>query len=122
MYSGEFVKKQPELAKKFMRAYLKGVRDYNRGLLNGKIAGKNADEVLNILTEYTEIKDKELYRAIVPQAANPDGRVNTESLKKDFAFFKEQGDLSGHATVDQIVDNSFVDAAVKDLGPYVPNK
>lgn len=118
LYSGEFIKKQPAIAKKFMRAYLRGVRDYNRTLINGKIAGPGADEVLAILTEYTAIKDKELYRSIVPHATNPDGRVNVASMKKDYAFFKEQGLLKSTATVDQVVDHSFVDAAVKELGPY----
>jgi NitT/TauT family transport system substrate-binding protein len=118
LYSGEFIKNQPEIGKKFMRAYIRGVRDYNDGLKNGKIAGKNAEEVLAILTEYTEIKDKTLYRTIVPNASNPDGRVNVDSLKKDFDFFKAQKLISGTATVDQVVDNSFVDAVVHELGPY----
>lgn len=118
LYSGEFIKNSPDIGKRFMRAYLKGVRDYNDGLKNGKIAGKNADEVLSILTEYTEIKDKDLYRSIVPSYSNPDGRVNVDSLKRDYAFFKSQKLISGSATVDQVVDNSFVDAVVRELGPY----
>jgi NitT/TauT family transport system substrate-binding protein len=118
LYSGEFIKTRPDLAKKFMRAYLRGVRDYNRALSNGAIAGPGADEVLAILIEYTSIKDKELYRSIVPHATNPDGRVNVASMKKDYAFFKEQGLLTSTATVDQVVDNSFVDAVVKELGPF----
>jgi NitT/TauT family transport system substrate-binding protein len=118
LYSGEFIKNSPDIGKRFMRAYLKGVRDYNDGLKDGRIAGKNAEEVLSILTEYTAIKDKDLYRSIVPSASNPDGRVNVASLKRDFAFFKSQKLISGTATVDQVVDNSFVDAVVKELGPY----
>ncbi|MDB5776472.1 MAG: transporter substrate-binding protein [Herbaspirillum sp.] len=122
LYSGEFIKNQPEAAQKFMRAYLKGVRDYNDALKDGRIAGKNADEILSILTEYTAIKDKELYRAIIPQATDPDGRLNLASLKKDLDFFREQKLISGNATVDQVVDNSFADLAMRDLGPYRPDK
>lgn len=118
LYSGEFVKNRPEVARRFMRAYLKGVRDYNRTLVDGKIAGPGAEEVLAVLTEYTAIKDKDLYREIVPHATNPDGRVNVASMKLDYAFFKEQGLVSGTGTVEQLVDNSFVDAVVKELGPY----
>jgi NitT/TauT family transport system substrate-binding protein len=118
LYSGEFIKNRPAVAQKFMRAYLRGVRDYNRALLNGAIAGPGAAEVLDILTEYTSIKDKEIYRSIVPHATNPDGRVNVASMKKDYAFFKEQGLVTSKATVDEVVDNSFVDAVVKELGPY----
>jgi NitT/TauT family transport system substrate-binding protein len=118
LYSGVFAKEQPEAAKKFMRAYLKGVRYYNDALKDGKIAGKNADEVISILTEYTAIKDPEVYRSIVPNACNPDGRVNADSLRKDFAFFNEQGLIKGKVDFNEIFDNSYVDAVVRELGSY----
>ena len=84
LYSGEFIRLQPEVARKFMRAYIKGVRHYNDALKDGKLAGKKADEVIVILTEYTNIKDSEVYCSIIPNACNPDGRVNAESLRKDY--------------------------------------
>jgi hypothetical protein len=34
------------------------------------------------------------------------------------AIFKEQGLLTGQVDVDKVVDHSFVDAVVKELGPY----
>ncbi len=118
LYSGVFIKEQPEAARKFMRAYLKGVRDYNDALKDGRIAGKNADEIIAILTEYTAIKDAEIYRSIIANACNPDGHVNAESLRKDFSFFTEQGLIKGAVAFQDIFDNSFVDAALRDLGPY----
>ena len=118
LYSGVFIKEQPEAAKKFMRAYIKGVREYNDALKDGKLAGKNAEEVIAILTEYTNIKDGDVYRSIIPNACNPDGHVNADSLRKDFAFFTEQGLIKGKVAFQDIFDNSFVDAAVRDLGPY----
>jgi NitT/TauT family transport system substrate-binding protein len=118
LYSGVFAKEQPEAAKKFMRAYIKGVREYNDALKDGKIAGKNANEVIAILTEYTAIKDPEVYRSIVPSACDPNGRVNFDSLRKDFAFFKEQDLIKGKVEANEIFDNSFVEAVVRELGPY----
>ena len=50
---------RPEHALKFMRAYIRAVREYNDALKDGRIAGPNADEVISILTEYTFIKDAE---------------------------------------------------------------
>ena len=119
LYGGGFIKENPEVAKKFMRAYVRGVRDYNDALIDGKLAGPKAEEVIAILTEFTNIKDPNVYRTIVPHGTNPDGRVNETSLRKDHQFFKEQGLLEGSASVEQVVDNSFVEAALKDLGPYV---
>jgi NitT/TauT family transport system substrate-binding protein len=118
LYGGGFAKSNPDAARRFMRAYLRAVRDYNDALKDGKLAGKNADEVIAVLTEYTSIKDAALLRSISPQGCNPDGRVNEVSLKKDLQFFKDEGLIQGAVTIEQLLDNSFVDAALKDLGPY----
>ncbi len=118
-YGGLFIKEKPEEAKKFMRAYIRAVRDYNDALIDGKLAGPKADEIIAILTEFSTIKDSRLYRAIVPHGTNPDGQVNIASMEKDFQFFKDQGLIEGTVSVGRVVDTTFVDAALKDLGPYV---
>jgi NitT/TauT family transport system substrate-binding protein len=120
LYSSAFIKNNPDAAKRFMRAYLRAVREYNDALSDGKIAGPNAAEVIAILTEYTNIKDPTVYRTITPQGCNPDGAVHEASLKNDLAFYKEEGQVKGNVTVEQALDNSFVEAAVKELGPYKP--
>jgi len=120
LYSGEFVKKRPAEATKFMKAYIRAVRDYNDALKDGKMAGKDAEAIIAILTETSNIKDPEVYRMMTPHGCNPDGRVNVSSLKKDWQFFKDQGAISGAVTVDKVLDMSFVEAALKELPPYVP--
>jgi len=117
LYSENFGKK-PEVAKKFMRAYLKGVRFYNGALKDGRMMGPNADEVIAILSESTPIKDPAIYKAITPTGMNPDGKVNVQSLADDLAFYKEQGLITGDIKADQVVDHSFVEAALTELGPY----
>jgi NitT/TauT family transport system substrate-binding protein len=117
IYAEDFASKR-DVAKRFMRGYLKGARFYNGALANGRFAGANADEVISILIESTPVKSREIYKEITPVGINPDGRVNLESLKHDFAFFGEQKLITGSATPEQVVDNSFVDAAVAELGPY----
>jgi NitT/TauT family transport system substrate-binding protein len=120
LYAGHFIKSNPDAARRFMRAYLRAARHYNDALKDGKIAGPAADEVIAILTEYTNIKDPKVYRTITPQGTNPDGRLNLESLKTDLAFFKEEGLVKAPVTVEQAVDTRFVEAALKELGPYKP--
>ena len=122
LYSGQFIKQNPDAARRFMRAYLKGARDYNDALKGGRIAGPNANEIIAILVEYTNIKDPQVYRWITPQGTNPDGRVHEASLRNDLAFFKEEGQVKGNVTVEQVLDMQFVDAALKELGPYAPKK
>src|ERR1700704_418107 len=76
LYSEVFARQRPQLALKFMRAYVRAIREYNDALKGGKIAGPNADEVISILTEYTFIKDARTHREITPAAIDPDGRIN----------------------------------------------
>lgn len=121
LYGGDFIKNQPEVARRFMCAYIRAVRDYNDALKDGKLAGPKADEIIALLTEFTSIKDPAIYGTIVAHGSNPDGKLNVDSLKKDFEFFKNQGLIEGNASVEQVVDGSFVDVALKELGPYVPH-
>jgi NitT/TauT family transport system substrate-binding protein len=118
LYSEGFIAKRA-LADKFMIAYLKAVRDYNDALKDGRIAGPNAAEIISILTEYTPVKDPKIYAEITPNACDPDGNVNVATLKNDFAFFKERGYIPDvKIGVEDVIDNSFAAAAVKQLGPY----
>ena len=120
-YSEKFSRERSEIAKKFMRAYIRAVREYNDALIDVKIAGPNADEIIATLQQYTPIKDPVLLRKITPAAVNPDGRVNLEGMNIDLAFYKEQGLIQDrNIKAENIVDLSFVDAVVKELGPYQP--
>jgi NitT/TauT family transport system substrate-binding protein len=126
LYGGNLLKKNRELGKKFMIAYIKAVRFYNDGLArdkrtgHGSLTGKNGKEIIDILTEYTAVKDRTIYEQATPNGNDPDGRVNLVSLRKDLAFFKAQGLVTGAVTADAVHDGSFVDAAVKVLGKYKP--
>ena len=123
IYSEIFGRTRPEHALKFMRAYVRAVREYNDALTNGRIAGPNADEVVSVLTEYTFIKDAKIHRSITPAAIDPDGRMSLAGLRNDLAFFKEQKLIQDQAmTVERIIDTSFVERAVKELGPYQPRR
>lgn len=119
LYSEKFAGTRPDAALRFMRAYIRAVRDYNDALRDVKLAGPNADEIVATLTQYTSIKDPMLLRQITPAALNPDGRVNLDGMRTDLAFYREQGLVQdARITVEDIVDMSFVDAVVRELGPY----
>jgi NitT/TauT family transport system substrate-binding protein len=121
LYSEIFARNRPQLAHKFMRAYIKAVREYNDALKDGRIAGPNAEEVISTLTEYTFIKDASIHRSITPAAIDPDGRMNLTGLRNDLQFFKEQKLLQdANMTVERIIDTSFAEQAARELGPYRP--
>jgi NitT/TauT family transport system substrate-binding protein len=122
IYGDLFIKKRRATAEKFIRAYLRGVRYYNDALKDGHLAGPAADDVINILVKYSSLKDAAVYRAITPQASDPDGKVSVAGLQKDWTFFKDHGEINGKVTVDDIVDPSFAKKAVAELGPYRPQQ
>jgi NitT/TauT family transport system substrate-binding protein len=118
LYSEEFALRQADAAKRFMRAYIRAVRFYNDALKNGRLDGPTSDDVIAILSEATPIKSREIYKLITPTGMNPDGRVNKASLIYDLAFYTEQGLIKGIVDLDDVVDGSFVEAALNELGPY----
>jgi NitT/TauT family transport system substrate-binding protein len=120
LYAEDFARKRPDAARSFMRAYLRAVRFYNGALKDGRLEGPNADAVIAILSEATPIKSRDIYKSITPTGMNPDGRVNRASLAYDLAFYAEQGLVKGTVKLDDAVDGSFVEAALKELGPYRP--
>lgn len=105
-----------ETSEKFIRAYLRGVRDYVATLKDGKIAGPGAKEMIADLSAMTGIKNQELIAAAVPVFINPNGAVDMASLKADLEYFKSKGLVTSDVTVEDVVDPTFVEAAVVKLG------
>jgi NitT/TauT family transport system substrate-binding protein len=117
LYGEAFAQKR-DVAQRFMNAWVKGARIYNDALKDGRIAGKGADEMLQLLIENTNVKDKDVYRRMIAPAINPDGAVNAAGLKQDYLFYKGQGWIEGDIDPDSMVDNSFADRARDILGAY----
>jgi NitT/TauT family transport system substrate-binding protein len=116
--SGRFAKAQPEAMKGFLKALLRGVRDFNESLVNGRYSGPKGDAVAQILAEYGPFKDPAIYKSYNVSYSDPDGKVNVESLRNDLDFFREAGFIKGDVTIEKALDLSFLHAAVKELGPY----
>jgi len=111
---GKSILERPEVAKRFMLAYIKSLRDYNDAFFKGI----NKDEIISILAEYSTVKDKELYDKMYPVGLNPDGYVRMKGVQMDIDWYKERDLLKGDLTVEDVVDNSFCDYAVEILGRY----
>jgi NitT/TauT family transport system substrate-binding protein len=118
LYSGKFAKTDPALATRFLKAYLRGVRDENDALVDGRFAGPKGDAVVDILVEYSLVKDPAVHRSFVQSAINPDGRLDLPSMREDLRVFREAGLIEGKVEVEQAVDMSFLDAVLMELGLY----
>jgi NitT/TauT family transport system substrate-binding protein len=118
-FSEKFVQAKRAIGQRFIKAYVRALRDYNDAVQEGRFAkGPKGDEIVRIMAQHLHLKEEAL-RASYVQAISPDGRPNDASLRKDLTFFKAQGDVTDQKiSVDTLLDLSFVDQAVKDLGPY----
>jgi len=90
-----------------MRAYLRGARDYNDALDGDRLTAPAAADVIPILTEYSFIKNPDVYKAMRSHYVDPNGTLNVASLKDVWQFFREAKQIDGSVTVDDVVDPSF---------------
>lgn len=111
---GKSMLERPEVAKRFMVAYIKSLRDYNDAFFKNR----NQDEIISILAEYSTVKDKELYKKMYPVGLNPDGYVRMKGIQMDLDWYKQRELLKGDLKAEDVVDNSFCDFAVQVLGNY----
>lgn len=119
MYSESFGKDK-ETATAFMRAYLKAARAFTDAVKDGRLAGTGSEDLAEIIAAKTKNKPAEI-REMAAQGVDPDGKVNVESLETDLTFWKSNGWVDNKdAKASSAVDQSFADAAVKDLGAYTP--
>ena len=118
MYGEEFIARGDDLGTRFMKAYIRGARDYNDAIEDGALDGPGADEIIDILIEYTAQDDPDVYRRAGPAGLNPDGAVNLEGLQRDFDFWESQDLIEEGVSVEDAVDTSFVEAALEELGEY----
>ncbi|HEX6511011.1 MAG TPA: ABC transporter substrate-binding protein [Chloroflexota bacterium] len=112
MYSPQFAK--TATAQKFMTAYLQGVRDYN-DVIRGK---GNMDEFASIGAKYLPVKDPAIYKSVRQIGISPEGKLQIGPMQEDIDFYISQGLMKDKPDLSKLVDNSFADAAVKQLGPY----
>jgi NitT/TauT family transport system substrate-binding protein len=107
---------ETEAAYRFMAANLRGVRDFNDAFLYGR--GKAA--VVDILAEYTPVKDKRLYDKMSFTAMDPDGRVMPDRIAADVQYYLSKGYVQQPLDATKLIDPRYVDYAVARLGPYHP--
>jgi len=105
---------RPDVANRFMTAYVKALRDYNDAFFKNK----NKAEVIEILCKQSVIKDPALYEKMFPTGLNPDGYLRMNGIAADLAWYKENNLLKSEITLEDAVDNRYVDFAVKTLGNY----
>jgi NitT/TauT family transport system substrate-binding protein len=114
IFSPKFAKERPEIGKKYIKAYLQGVRDY----VNAFDKNINKQEIVTILMKHTSITDPKLFDKMVPSGLNPNGYLNEQGLKDDLEWYSQHGFIEKKPEFKDLYDKQFVDAAIKELGEY----
>lgn len=114
LYAPHFVKDTPEAARRWMVAYLKGVRDYNDAF----VKGINKAETVQLITRQVPIRDPSLFDKMVRIGLDPDGKVNVQGIRDDMQWFIDRGLVTQPPDLGVALDGSYAEYAVSRLGPY----
>ena len=97
----------------FMKGYVKASRYYHDAVLAGK-TGAAYDEVVAITARYTGAPESVIKLGLPYQDRN--GRLWVEDIQRQMTWWQRHGFIKATIPLKDIVDTSFVEAAVKALG------
>ena len=112
LFSPKFIDQRPDVARRYMVAYMKGVRAYHDAMFNGV----NKDQVVKILMKAAKIKDPKLIPGTVPITVDQNLTVNRDAIAWDQDWYASHGYVKSKIDVDKVIDTRFVDYALKKLG------
>ncbi len=109
-FNQQFMDKRPEVAKRFMVAYLKAVRD-----LIGE--GWRKEEHVKIINKWTKVPE-DVIKRMAPPYYHPDGKIDRDSLMEQERFFLTRGELAYKTPLplDRLIDERFLEQALAILG------
>jgi len=106
VYGPSLLEANPDAGRRFMVAYLRGVRQYNQG---------KTERNLEIMAEFSGL-DKEILKAACWFYIYDDGHVNVQSLLDFQEWAVEKGYLDSVVPEEQLYDPSFIEYANQVLG------
>jgi NitT/TauT family transport system substrate-binding protein len=105
VYGPTLLEKNPDAGKRFMVAYLKGIRQFNQG---------KTERNIKILTKYTGLDQEFLKKTCWPAFRN-DGHINIESIMDFQDWVLKKGLIDTIVSPNQFWDSTFIEYANKVL-------
>jgi NitT/TauT family transport system substrate-binding protein len=115
-YNTDWARNHPDEARRWMIAYVKGLRYYTRALQDRTVR----EDVISIMTAHTPIKNRAVYDKMIWPGFNPDGAINIRSLLDYQRWLVNERQVSEFLPPARLVDPSYAQYAVKTLGPWHP--
>ena len=113
LYFSEKFRNDPEAARRFMIAYVRGIQDYLAAYAKG---APPADWFIDVMMKYTHVKDRAVFATVTPAGLDQWGRMDLAAMRSDFDWFKARRLIaSPDAAFEGPVDTSFVEFASQYL-------
>ena len=117
IYAPEFVKRKPEIANKWMVAYLRGVRDY----LDAIEGRSSRQEMFTALgKQIPTFKDPVALANVVFPGFDPDGYLHLPTIVDSIDWYSSRGLLQQKPKLADLVDYQYIEYAHKRLGRKGP--
>jgi NitT/TauT family transport system substrate-binding protein len=117
MMSPQFAAQQPEAARRFVTAHLQGQRDYWRAFVKNE-GGR--DEIIEVLTRYTQLKDPAQYARLGWHGVDPNGELDLAVMDDLQQYFLEIGSQQQKLDLARVIDRSYLESALGRLGRVAP--
>jgi NitT/TauT family transport system substrate-binding protein len=114
LFGPQFAVREPDVGRRWMLAYLKGVRDYTDAFFKGR----DRAGAIEVLTKWTPVKDAALYDRMAYANIDPNGGVNEASMAQDIDWWVRQRLLDGPVDLANVIDRRYAEQAVQTLGRY----
>lgn len=111
IYNTDWAKKNPKAAKDFMTGYLRSVRDFESAAVGGQTRGR----VVEILTQFTTVKDSAIYGKMQWPYTDPKGLVALDSISELQDWFMAYGQVKQRVPVEKMIDQQYVEYARQRL-------
>ena len=113
-YNTTWARAHPDDAHRWMVAYVKALRYYNQTLRDRRIR----DDVIEILSARTPIKERAVYDKMVWPGFHPDGTVTARGLLEYERWLLNERQINEFLPPARFIDPSYAEHAVKVLGPF----
>jgi NitT/TauT family transport system substrate-binding protein len=115
VFGSNMTKLGHDVGDRFMVGYVRGLRDYYDAF---GARHKDTDAIASILAANTDVKDPSLYSQMGFDYIDPNGYVNADPVAYDLDWYANHGLVQQKPDLAQVIDNTYVDDAVRQLGKY----
>ena len=111
--SAKNAEQQQDLVKRFLAAFSQGAADFNAALVDETAGEQAAEDMVKLIHKY--VYTERPYEKAAPSIRNgamrinQNARLNLSSVKDQLAWFQSEGLISKKMTIEQLVDDRFVE-------------